>query len=678
MTQSEAELRHELEERLRFERLLAEISARFINLPTDQIDSVIEEAQRRVCECLGLDLSALWQWSAESPHFLTLTHLHSPPGGPERPERVDAQEAFPWQYQKMLRGETLAFSTEDLPPEADRDKESRRHYGIKSSVVIPLSAGGGPLIGVLTFDTLQEKRAWPAETMKRLGLVAQIFSNALIRKQSDAILHESEARLSLAAESSEAGLWELNCNTGLFWATKKALAIFGYDPGEVISMERFEASVHPDDLVLVRQAIARSLDRKEPLSVEYRILAADDSIKWISSSGRPYFKSNGEPDRLLGVSIDITNHKTIEERILASEARLATAIDVAALGFYEMNEDYRVSFFDDRLRAILGIASEKETQGREFWLAHIHPDDLPRILEVSRKVLEEGVDRFTVEYRYIHPNRGLTWLHHLSRVLGRNSAGRADRVIGVMQDITERKHAEEILQESEANLINNQKDLRRLANSLISAKEEELRRLSRELHDDLTQRLAVLAIEAGKLEQHMNTMEYALPKPFQKISQIKEQLIKVSEDVHRISRQLHPSILDDLGLVRAIESECAAVMQRENLDIIFRQAEIPERIPGDISLCLYRIIQEGLNNIISHSCVKKCEVFLEATAETLCLTVTDEGIGFDPVEVKNKPGLGLSSMRERVQLVRGNFSVESHPGKGTAVCVSIPLNMGDI
>ena len=182
---TEIELRQELEEKLRFETLLSEISARFVNLPSDQVDTGIEDSQRRICECLGLDLSALWQWSDETPRFLTLTHLHSAPGGPSRPEQIDAQEAFPWQYHKMLCGEPLAFSTEDMPPEAARDQESRRHYGVRSSVVLPLSVGGGPLIGVLTFDTLWEERDWPAETVKRLDLVAQIFTNALVRKNSD-------------------------------------------------------------------------------------------------------------------------------------------------------------------------------------------------------------------------------------------------------------------------------------------------------------------------------------------------------------------------------------------------------------------------------------------------------------------------------------------------------------
>jgi len=315
LEQTEAELRHVLEERLRCEALLAEISARFVNLPTDQIDDEIEDAQCRICECHRLDLSALWQWSDEKPRFMTVTHLHSPPEGPSRPEGIDAQEAFPWVLQKMLLGKTLAYSTEDMPPEAARDQESRRHFGVKSSVNIPLSTGGGPIMGVLTFDTLRAERAWPEETVEWLTLIAQVFTHALERKRSEEAFLQSEKRLSLAADSAEAGLWELDCGTGLFWATERAREIFGYDPEEIISMERFEASVHPDDLERVRQVIARALSEREPVNIEYRIRVGDGLLKWISSRGRPYFKPTGEPKHLMGASLDISERKQMEEQL---------------------------------------------------------------------------------------------------------------------------------------------------------------------------------------------------------------------------------------------------------------------------------------------------------------------------------------------------------------------------
>jgi len=304
-----------IKERLAFESLLSNISACFINLPAEQIDGAIEDAQRQVCQCLGFDLSALWQLSAESPRFFTLTHLHSPPDGPTRPQRIDAQEAFPWVIQKVLAGETLVLSTEDMPPEAGRDQEARRFYGVKSSVVLPLATGGGPLTGILDFDTLKEERSFSKPQVKRLQLVAQVFANALARKYAEQALHKSENRLSLAADSADAGLWELDCSTNLFWTTGRTRTIFGFGAHEVISMERFEATVHPDDLALVRQAIRRALGERESVNAEYRILTGDGRAKWIASRGRPYFKPTGEPDRLMGVSIDISGRKHMESAL---------------------------------------------------------------------------------------------------------------------------------------------------------------------------------------------------------------------------------------------------------------------------------------------------------------------------------------------------------------------------
>lgn len=665
------------EERLRFETLLADLSTRYINLPIDQVDSMIEDDQRRICEFLGLDLSTLWQREDGSPRFITLTHLYTAPGGPARPKRLEAHNSFPWMINKLLDGETLILSTEHMPPEAAIDQEARRYYGVKSAVVMPLTAGGGPFLGALTFETLWEERDWPEEIVTRLMLVAQIFSNVLARKESDRKLLESEARLALAADSAGAGLWALDVGTGQFWATEMALTIFGYVPEENISLERFMNSVHPDDLEQVQQAISLSFNKSEPLSTEYRILKDDGSTAWIHSRGRPYFCADGKPDRLLGVSIDITKRKNLESQHIKSSERLASAVDIASLGFYEMEENHQIIFLDDRMRNFLGISPEDESDARQFWLAHIHHEDLPYLQTVIRKVLEEGVNHVAVDYRYVHPERGLIWIHHLSRVLERDNTGRTSRAIGVMQDITKRKIMEETLRENSITLRNYQKDLRSFAGRLISGKEEELRRLSRELHDDLTQRLAVIAIEVGKLEMQMKSMKSPLPDSGQCITDIKEHLIDVSKDVHRIARQLHPTILDDLGLVRAIESQCAVLMQRSDIVIIFKAVDVPERFFNDIPLCIYRIVQEGLKNIVEHSGAGKCEVTLQGKDNALTLMINDDGKGFDPEEVREKPGLGLSSMRERVHLVQGEFAIETLSGQGTTIQVTVPINGGE-
>ncbi len=193
MPPSHDSLQSELEESLRFETLLIDLSARFVNVPADQVDSEIEDAQRRVCECLRLDASLLWQWSSPPSARLTLTHMHRPLGGPPVPAPEEVRTALPWSHAQLLAGRMYVHSTlDDLPAEADLDRETFQRHGIKSNVGLPLNVGGGAPVGALTFNTTRAHRAWTAAIVRRLQLVGQIFANALARKVADA---EAQLRL---------------------------------------------------------------------------------------------------------------------------------------------------------------------------------------------------------------------------------------------------------------------------------------------------------------------------------------------------------------------------------------------------------------------------------------------------------------------------------------------------
>ncbi len=183
----------ELEERLRFETLVADLSSKFINLPAGDVDREIEDAQRRVCELLGIDLCVLWQWSRDTPRHITITHLYRPMGGPPPPQRIDAEEMAPWCLPQVMAGRVVAVdSMNSLPPEAARDKEVWLHYGIKSALVFPLSAGG-QLLGAVTFNRVREELHWQKEVVNRLTVVAQVLANALARKVTDIALRQSLA-----------------------------------------------------------------------------------------------------------------------------------------------------------------------------------------------------------------------------------------------------------------------------------------------------------------------------------------------------------------------------------------------------------------------------------------------------------------------------------------------------
>ncbi len=205
MTQAEAYLRKELEARLRFVMMLTEISSGFINMPANQVDRGIQNAQRQVCECLDLDRSSLWQISDRASGAFLLTHLHQPPEGPPVSDRMQAKEHFPWSIEKMTAGETVIISKlSDLPPEAAHDQESFRVYGTKSTVLVPLLVGGGGVFGAISFAMMREERNWTELIVKQLSLVAQIFANALARKNANDELFHAFSEIERLKEQLEA------------------------------------------------------------------------------------------------------------------------------------------------------------------------------------------------------------------------------------------------------------------------------------------------------------------------------------------------------------------------------------------------------------------------------------------------------------------------------------------
>jgi formate hydrogenlyase transcriptional activator len=172
MTAEDAVVSSELEERLRFESMLADLSSGFVNLESAKVDNEIANAQRRVCECLDIDLAALWQLSPEEPGVLRMSHLYRPMGGPPIPDDFDAREYNPWALEQVLAGGVVALpSIDDAPAEAVTDRETWRYFNIKSVFLFPLSTGGGSVIGAVSFHVEGEERSLPDEIVNRLRLV---------------------------------------------------------------------------------------------------------------------------------------------------------------------------------------------------------------------------------------------------------------------------------------------------------------------------------------------------------------------------------------------------------------------------------------------------------------------------------------------------------------------------
>lgn len=210
---------------------------------------------------------------------------------------------------------------------------------------------------------------------------------------------------------------------------------------------------------------------------------------------------------------------------------------------------------------------------------------------------------------------------------------------------------------------------RDLSRRLIRAHEAERARLARELHDDLTQRLARLAIDAGRVERGADAISPAETMRF-----VREGLVRLSEDIHALSYRLHPSVLEDLGLSEALKAECERFSRQESLPADVMLQSLPDVLPPETALCLFRVAQEALRNAARHARARRVEISVRALDGGLQMAVLDNGVGFDPAVQRVRPSLGLASMRERVLLVGGELEIESAPGQGTTVLAWVPLN----
>jgi PAS domain S-box-containing protein len=369
-----------LEERLQFEMLLADISARFVNLPSDQINGAIEDAQRSVCEYLGLDLCALWQWSAEATGLLTMTHIYRSQDGPQLPEQMDAKEYFPWSREQVNAGKIIAVSSmAELPPEAARDVESYTYFGIKSTCVFPLAVGNGAPIGALGFNAMQAERTWPETIVKRLQLVAQIFTNALARERAESELVKSAQRLRLITNALPVLISYVGADLSYQFNNEAYRVWFGINPEEArgrtipeVTGEGFFHSVRPYvERALsgehVRCALDVAMPDGRPLSMEAIYV--------------PDLSEQGVVRGIYVIALDVTerNLAQLESRRLQDElfhaGRVSTMGELAGMLAHEINQP---------LSAIMSNA-----QAARRYLATASPD-LDEVKEILNDIVKEN------------------------------------------------------------------------------------------------------------------------------------------------------------------------------------------------------------------------------------------------------------------------------------------------
>jgi PAS domain S-box-containing protein len=349
-----------------------------------------------------------------------------------------------------------------------------------------------------------------------------------------------------------------------------------------------------------------------------------------------------------------------EEREMASreltesEERFRLAAQAGKIYAYEWDvATDRVTRSEEHVN-VLGFSDGAKQLTRQQLLARVHPDDRALFVGAVEQVSPENPTT-RITYRILSPDGSITWLEKSARAFF-DVHGKVLRMIGMVADITQRKLAEV--------------SLASVSGRLIEAQEQERSRIGRELHDDIGQRLALLAIKL----QELHNDPLILPGVRSRMGELQKQTSEIAADIQSLSHELHSAKLQYLGIAVAMRGFCREFGEQQRVEVDFQTHDLPGPLSADTSLCFFRVLQESLHNAVKHSGARYFEVRLWGTSDEIHLAVSDSGVGFDREAAKTSQGLGLVSMEERLKLLKGTFSVESELEVGTTIHARVPLS----
>ena len=420
--------------------------------------------------------------------------------------------------------------------------------------------------------------------------------------------------------------------------------------------------VHAADLQHCLDTYVRAFDRREPFMMEYRLRRHDGEYRWVLDNAAPLFDADGSFAGYIGACFDVTEFRraeaernVAEESLRRKERELKEAQRLAGVGSWQWDPDtdtvvwseelYRIAGRDPSLPAV-SYKEHSQLYTRESW------DRLRGAVEAA---LHTGAP-YELVLEMVRADGTHRWVTARGEAQ-RDSTGHIARLRGTVQDITERKLAEEALSS-----VNGR---------LIEAQESERARIARDLHDDIGQRLALLTVVLSEVKGLLPDSSGGEVRGC--VDALQKQTTEIIADVQALSHELRPPRLLHLGVVAAMQGFCEELAVQKSAEIDFRYENVPGSVPPDVSLCLFRVLQEALHNAVRHSQVRHFDVRLRGTGNTVDLTVRDDGVGFDVDAATRGLGLGLTSMKERLKLVGGELFVKSQSTRGTTVLARAPV-----
>jgi signal transduction histidine kinase/integral membrane sensor domain MASE1 len=507
-------------------------------------------------------------------------------------------------------------------------------------------AGGGPLNNA---QSLQLFLFFATIPFMILAVIAEEQNRA---KQT---LIDEGKQLIEAQRLAQMGSWQRDPNTDTIIWSEELYRIAGRDPNlPPPSYEELAQLFTRESWEQLQRASEESLRTGKAFQLDLEMVRPDGTRRWLIGRGEAQRDTEGRIVSLHGTTQDITERKVAEEALQKGEERFRMAAQAGRMFAYEWDTATDVITRWGEYLQMLGV-DEGVPMTRQQLLSKVHPDDRESLVAAMAQFSPES-PYVQIRYRLVRSDGEMIWLERNSRAYF-DEQGKMVRLLGMVVDITERKLAEEAL-------IG-------MSRKLISAQEEERIRIARELHDDFVQRLSLLSVDLQGIKEGLPDSAVELRS---RMDEVEKRTSEISTDVQSLSHELHSSKLEYVGLVAGMRSFCTELAQKKKVEIDFNHAGIPPVVSQETSLCLFRVMQEALHNALKHSGVHHFEVKLHGSPTEIHLTVRDEGVGFNPELARTSRGLGLISMRERVNMVNGSFSITSRPLSGTEVSVRVPLS----
>jgi len=481
--------------------------------------------------------------------------------------------------------------------------------------------------------------------------------------REEEVVHESETRFRLVADTAPVLIWMSGVDRLCAYFNQPWLDFTGRSLERELGNGWLEG-VHRDDLKRCFNTYTQSFEQREKFRMEYRLRRHDGDYRWILDIGVPRFNQDRSFAGYIGIAVDVTERKmaedellqlnrTLEERTVLLESReelLKIFVKNVPAGVAMLDRDMRYIQVSDRFCKDYS-ADGSQILGRSHY--EVFPDIPETWKEMHLRALRGEILR-AEEDRWNRKN-GTVWVCWEIRPW-KTANGDIGGILIFAEDISQRKQMEEAVTG--------------ISQKLVEAQEQERTRIARELHDDIAQRLALLTIKLGELQQCLPGSESELHA---RLGAVQARTVEIANDVQAISHRLHSSKLEYLGVVAAMKGFCKEFGEQQRVEIDFRSNDLPTHFSSEIALCLLRVLQEGLHNAAKHSGVRRFDVQLREDLGEVHLSIRDSGRGFDVNVAMHSQGLGLISMQERVRLVDGTMTIDSGPTKGTSILVNVPI-----